>query len=444
VVARWLVGLRWWSVGAQLTAMGVAQWVFGIEMATALLLSAAAVIAATNAALAWWLRSHRVVPASGLVGAVLAFDVVVVTVMLAGSGGAHNPFSVAYLVYVTLAATALPAAATWGVVALSSVGYGALFVIDSGMWFGAKGQGHCPQCAASGLTLHLQGMWVAFVVASSLVAHFVGRVSAALRRRTDELLRVSALAARNERLAAMTTLAAGAAHELATPVGTIALVARELHLAASRAAADAETLDDLELIEREAARCRAILDRMAARSLSPAAEPPVSLTVSGLWQAVQRELPEATARRLRLEASEPGMQLWVRDRLLVQVLTSIVQNAADASPPSAPISLVCAAHKGEVRFEVRDEGHGMTPEVLARVGEPFFTTKEPGRGMGLGLFLAHVFADRAGGRLAVESTVGEGTRVTLVLPQAGLGPAPHSPRAHTDSPAAAWAKPGAA
>jgi two-component system, sensor histidine kinase RegB len=103
---------------------------------------------------------------------------------------------------------------------------------------------------------------------------------------------------------------------------------------------------------------------------------------------------------------------------VAQALRSILTNAQDASPPHREVVVTASGggEVGELRVVVRDRGRGMSRDVLARVGEPFYTTKEPGRGMGLGLFLTRAVAESVGGSLAIESAPGQGTEVTLTLP----------------------------
>jgi two-component system sensor histidine kinase RegB len=101
---------------------------------------------------------------------------------------------------------------------------------------------------------------------------------------------------------------------------------------------------------------------------------------------------------------------------LVQVLLSLVKNAFDATSGSAPVTIDVEARNGVLTFVVQDEGQGMSQETLHRAGEPFYTTKEAGRGLGLGLFLARAFAERCGGSLSLRSD--RGTTATLELPAA--------------------------
>jgi two-component system sensor histidine kinase RegB len=115
--------------------------------------------------------------------------------------------------------------------------------------------------------------------------------------------------------------------------------------------------------------------------------------------------PSAAATRLRLPP-----------RAVAQALRSLVTNAQDASPPRQPVVVSAAIEDSVLAVEVRDRGPGMPPEVLERIGEPFFTTKPPGRGMGLGLFLTRAVVERLGGSLVIDSTPPDGTRARVVVP----------------------------
>ncbi len=430
ITGRWLVALRWWAALGGLACLIVAVTWLDIPLPLPRLLAILGLVLASNLALAITFRRARRPPSPPLLAGILAVDTALLTLVLGWSGGVHNPFSALYLVHATLAATTLTAAYTWGLVALAILGYGSLFFWSGDAALPAAANA-CPHCSSGdGLSLHLQGMWVAFVLSAALVAHFVGRLNRALRLRTRELVDVTELAARHQRLAAMTTLAAGAAHELATPIGTIALVSRELELDATRHAADADTLADLRLIGTEAARCRAILDRMAAKTLGPSGELPVATTLGETLRTLERSLPPELAARVRFEVTEPDLGLVIPESGLLHALRSLIDNAADASAPAGTVRVAAAriasaktaaTTAGTVEFRVEDQGSGMAPELLARVGEPFFTTKEPGRGMGLGVFLARTFAERAGGELRFDSTPGAGTRAVLSVP-AEAGP----------------------
>jgi two-component system sensor histidine kinase RegB len=264
--------------------------------------------------------------------------------------------------------------------------------------------------------MHLVGMWVAFAVAAAFIVYFVTRIRRALARREADLEAERRLAARNEKLVALATLAAGAAHELATPLGTIMVAARELER--QLAAGQGVSGEDLELIRAQANRCRAILDQMAVDAGEGTGEAPSRITVEDLVARVLPGLHTEPAVQVAVDDSARGRVLTVPATALAQALRGVVKNAQEASPREAPVSLSARGRDGRLELAVDDRGHGMAPEVLVRAGEPFFTTKPPGQGMGLGLFLTRSVVERLGGALELGTRPEGGTRVTLLLPWA--------------------------
>jgi two-component system, sensor histidine kinase RegB len=404
----WLVRLRWLVAAAQLLTALVALHGLRLSAAGGWQLSIVALTALSNVALLLLARGAE--PRPALPGAVFSLDTLLLTALLGVSGGPSNPFSVLYLVQVTLAAVALGAAWAVWITALSAGCYALLFFLPAAPTDHMAGHG-------AGFSAHLQGMWLAFTVAAGAIAYLVTGVSAALRRREAELQSMREQAARSERLASLTTLAAGAAHELGTPLGTIAVAARELERAAAAIPGAAALGQDLQLIRAEVDRCRAILDQMGARAGEAAPAAPEPIDVAGLLDEVRAQLPPGEAARLVLRCA-PGAALSAPRGALRQVLGNLVRNALAAS--AAPVQLEVEDAGAALRLRVRDEGSGMSAAVLARAGEPFFTTKEPGKGMGLGLFLARSFAERLGGALELESAPGRGTAATLTLPRGPL------------------------
>jgi two-component system sensor histidine kinase RegB len=251
-------------------------------------------------------------------------------------------------------------------------------------------------------------MWVAFGVAATFIVYFLMRVTRALAERDARLAEVERLAAQKERLASLATLAAGAAHELATPLSTIATVARELERATTPDAAA-----DVALIREEVARCRAILDRMAAHAGESAGEEIVAAPVAGLVDEAVAPLAASPPIRVEIDPPCAARDVALPRRAVAQALRVLLKNAQQAG---GEIVLRARLDGGRLAFEVRDTGAGMAPEVLARAGEPFFTTKPPGQGMGLGLFLTRAVAEQLGGELVLESRPGGGTIATLTLP----------------------------
>jgi two-component system sensor histidine kinase RegB len=265
---------------------------------------------------------------------------------------------------------------------------------------------------------HLFTMWFAGAGIAELVAHYVARARTVLAQRQAQLDEARERAARSERLASLTTLAAGAAHELSTPLATIAVAARELERNAARVAepaiVGAALRDDAQLVRSELDRCQAILDGMSGRASSGVPATLEPMAPSALAQLVQDRLTDDRRQRLSVEIA-PGMpRPSATGAEVVQAISSLLKNAFDASATTDAVVLRFGVRDAMVRIEVRDQGTGMSADARRRAGEPFFTTKEPGQGLGLGLFLVRTFAERSGGTLEFDD-VG-GTTAILEIP----------------------------
>jgi two-component system sensor histidine kinase RegB len=409
ITLTWLVRLRWGFVIAQAVTVVAARYVLDVDVPIAALAVVVATFGASNLALDLWSRRGRD-PHQSVLGGVFVLDTLLLTALLYFSGGPANPFSVFYLVHVTLAAVALGMRWAAVVVVLSVLSYATLFFKHVNV----PAMEHAHH-SGSAFSVHLQGMWFALTIAASLIAYFVTRVAGALRARELELLRTQRLAARNEKLASLSTLAAGAAHELGTPLATIAIAAKELER--SIHSAPDEAVADARLIRDELERCRAIVSRMSASAGESIGELPTPTTTTAVLAALRDRMGDAALAGVDVQLQEASFEAPLQG--LVQVLSNLVQNALHATPDGGtPVVVMSDVVGGVVRFTVVDRGHGVARAHLDRVGEPFFTTKPPGQGMGLGLFLARAFADRYGGQLVFSSEEGKGSRVTLELPVA--------------------------
>ncbi|MBA3538709.1 MAG: sensor histidine kinase, partial [Deltaproteobacteria bacterium] len=211
VTLPWLVRLRWLFLAGQLVVMPIAHFGFGVGVGWWALGVATGVTAISNLVITR-LPLFRRWSRTRLMGGVLILDIALMTVLFAASGGAMNPFTVFYLVHVTLAAVVLDARWTIVLAALSMAGFGLLFAIPEGA---DPHAGH--RMASTPGMNHLQGMWAAFALAAGLIAFFVGRITRAIAVQRDQIATLREASARNARLAALTTLAAGAAHELNNP-----------------------------------------------------------------------------------------------------------------------------------------------------------------------------------------------------------------------------------
>jgi two-component system sensor histidine kinase RegB len=310
------------------------------------------------------------------------------------------------------------------VTALTSLSFGSLFVLPAHAI-----DPHAMHMHHGASTLHLQGMWLAYTLAAGFVVHFVSRVASALSAREHELFELQRSAVRHARLAALSTLAAGAAHELGTPLATIALVAKELEHGLERAGPLATWVGDARLIRQEVERCREILQQMAARAGEGTGEMLRQVSVLGVQQRLLEALG-SDAAQVSFEQQGELSELVAPPTLLVQVLTNLVRNAFDAHSDAAeraPVRVVMCVEAERAAFEVLDRGAGIPAQDSERVGEPFFTTKAPGRGLGLGVFLARTFAERMGGALTLATRPGGGTVARLTLPRNPLEPPSPAP-----------------
>jgi len=411
----WLLRLHWGAILGQAAAVAVVQALRLIELPLLAMLSLLALEAAVNVGLELWLRGAPRVPESVIAGAMI-FDAAILTVLLALSGNHSNPFSTLYLVNVALAAVLLRPGWAWALLAVSLALFGSLFALDRLAEYGLA-LSDLDHLAL--MKLHLQGMWVAFAIAAAFIVYIVNRVTLALALRDQELAEARGLSARRDKVAALATLAAGAAHELSTPLATIAVVTRELERSLERsAAAPAGAREDLELIRRQLGRCQDILRQMSAHAGENVGEPLVTVTLAQWVEAALEGLPGRERVQVRGEVDLGGHRVEGPARALARALRGLLKNALQATPGAGGVDLRLAAAGGEVRAEVVDGGRGMAPEVLARAGEPFFTTKGPGEGMGLGLFLTRELAQQLGGALELDSAPGRGTTARLRLPAA--------------------------
>lgn len=408
----WLINLRWAAALGQLLTILYVAIPLTIVLPLAWLFGVLALEIASNLALERWFRLRR---AEGWVGAERSVGRISITVMLGDTllltwllwltGGVANPFSVFIFVHVVLAAVLLRPGWAYMGAAVASACLGLLYFSHREL-----------PALQDRPELVLQGFVIAIGLVAVITVFFVSRVTRALDRRNGELAVERERQARTERLEALGTLAAGAAHELASPLSTIAIVAKELERRLTLEEAPEDDLADARLVRGEVARCRRILDRMTLESGDSAGEALVDLDVRALFEEVLAEVPERDRIEVEIQASANELSLWVPRTGLAMALRSVISNALDASPPEERIDLRARRLGDVLEVEVEDRGEGMDPERARRATDPFYTTKDPGRGMGLGLFLTRSVVERLGGELSLESRPAAGTRARVRLP----------------------------
>ncbi len=401
---EWLVKLHWIAILGESTAIVGVQAAGLMELPLVPLGAVVGFAVAVNLALQAWLRRDPVV-SDGFLAGVMLLDTAVLTGLLHLSGGHFNPFSTLYIVNVALAAVLLPPRWSWTQAAFSVLAMGALFPMQRWAPFGV--QDHEAMMA-----VHLYGMLVAVAVAAFVIVLIVQRVTRALAGRDEELARERRLAEQRAKLASLVTLAAGAAHELATPLGAIAIASKELDRELSRGGAAQGALDDLRLIRTQVDRCKGILQQMSARAGENAGEPIVEVPVNRWVEGALDGLPGRERVRSELACGEVRVRGPVQG--MERALRVLLTNALQATTGEVWLRALCT-ERG-VLVEVEDRGAGMSPEVLARIGEPFFTTKDPGQGSGLGVYIARTLAEQLGGALEVLSQPGQGTTARITIP----------------------------
>lgn len=417
VNSQWLMRLRWVAVVGQLATVAIVSGVFQVALSLPPVLAIIGLTAISNGVFLAWLTWRRRSPAkpigdgAPLLAGIMGFDLCALTGLLYFSGGPSNPFMIFYFVNLALSAIVLPARWGWSLTVLAVCGMVVLFLF------------HRPVSELDatsldgyfGLGLQRFGWLVALVTCPGIVMYFITRVTRELRQRENELRVAAQERARSERLEALGTLAAGAAHELATPLSTIAVIAKELSRAMERVTVPDSVRGDVTQIREEVDICRTILNRMRGGAGQTSGEPVMTITARQLMDEVLSGLHHGSRVDCTFEGEAGERSLRLPVQSVSQAIRGVIQNGLDASPADARVTLRVSQAEPFVHIEVQDQGTGMSNDVLQRAGEPFFTTKEPGRGMGLGLFLTRSVLERIGGTLQLESRPGAGTTAILCL-----------------------------
>ena len=435
--AAWLVNLRWVAVVGQIAAIVGALIFFQTELpALWAMLVVISVTAISNVLLSVWLSrsdyaaenlqlpessTFQTPSATGwrtVLGLVMVMDVLSLTALLFATGGPNNPFSLFMLVNVSLGALILDRKWAWGINVLANLCF--LLIAFEHMDLEYLDMGLPAFRRAGRMTLNHLSLLVAFATCSSVIVYFMTRLTGEVRLQQAAVRDVQQQQARNEKVEALGTLAAGTAHELATPLSTIAIVAKDVEQAFEKHPPNfpgaQEVIEDVHLIRSQLDRCRTIIDRMSSHAGEAVGEPLKQVPLGALADASLEGLIGRGRVHLDLLPEDQPQMVSVPIDGLSQAIRGLVQNALDADKSDRPVNVKIRKGEGGWRWEIVDRGTGMPPAVLERVSEPFFTTKPPGKGMGLGVFLAKNVVKRLGGTVKHTSVEEEGTTVTILLP----------------------------
>ncbi len=449
--ADWIVQLRWIAVLGQCIAIALTAGWLGVKLPLPFLAIAVSFTVVTNLALMIYLRRQRkktilnepqssaiqlqldnlssvtdfeslvdttrrarsqVQLLENLLGTSLLIDVITLTVLLYLTGGISNPFSCFYFANIAVCGLILAPRWTWAVSGLSVVGIMVLLLDTMPL----RLAGFEEYVNLPFWSIRKQANFVALSACCLIVTYFINILMKELRNRELRLANAEAERMRSQRLEALATLAAGAGHELASPLSTIAVVAKELSRKLDKPEVPKSVTRDVDLIRSELDRCKEVLHRLKSGAGEASAEGFQFVSAPELIQAIIQPLrdPKRIDVYLRPERSEAVAKLPLQ--ALSQAIRNLVQNALDASATDKQVTMELTTADEAWIIRVTDQGEGMDAETVERFGQPFFTTKSVGQGMGLGVFLTRNVVRGLSGDLQVESKPGEGTTICVRIP----------------------------
>lgn len=339
----------------------------------------------------------------------MLLDVAGLTGIFYFTGGAFNPFVWFYLLPLMIAATILPRWHTWTMAVITVLCYSALFLVDSPDAGSHAHHGH--GAGNDGFAMHVFGMWTGFVMSAGFVAVIIVGMARSLRERDRKLAEAREERLKNERLVALGTLAAGTAHELGTPLGTMAILAAELE---KEHGDDPDLGRRLRILGTQIGRCKEALSVLSASAGAERAESghrmPVRAYIDDVIDTLHMQRPDAMLG-VRISDGPADAQI-LAERTLTQALVNIINNAIDASPEN--VTLHAGWSTDELAITVADRGPGLSEELRNMLGKTPVTTKDGG--LGVGVYLANATIERIGGKLYIDNREGGGTELQITLP----------------------------
>ena len=391
-----LVKLRWLAVAGQSAAVLATHFALGFPVPLGWCFLVIAISAWLNVAL----RIRY--PLSVRIGdraaaALLGYDIVQLSALLFLTGGLQNPFAMLLLAPVLISATTLPPKLT-AALGVMTASLAALLTYRHLPlpWFPGRATNIPPTYVA--------GIWLAILLGIAFTGVYAWRVAKETRDLAQALAATELVLAREQHLSQLDGLAAAAAHELGTPLATIALVARELDKSAPKGTPFAE---DIGLLRDQVARCRDILGKLTSLD-NDAGDPLSTLTLQQLVEEIVEPLRTFDVDIAISFSGDGEAPRCRRNPGMVYGLENLVENAVDFA--SKRVAIEGRWGGAAVEINVRDDGLGFAADVLARLGDPYLRSRVDSRrakggdgGLGLGLFIAKTLLERAGAALDIEN-----------------------------------------
>ena len=389
-----LVRIRWLAVLGQTGAVIVVHYGLDFTLPLAPCFAVIALSAALNVAVRLRFRTTPRLDAETAAW-LLAFDIAQLAALLFLTGGLENPFSFLFLGPVLISATALPRRMTLLLGGFAGLCATALVFVHMPL----------PWASDEPLTLpptYMLAVWLSLLLALGFIGAYAWQVAEEARLLADALAATELVLAREQHLSQLDGLAAAAAHELGTPLSTIAVIVKELERTLGPGSPHA---DDIKLLGEQARRCRDILAKLT--ELSTAAEPFDRMKLSGIIEEVVAPHRNfGVTIEVKLPPNRSTEPVGARNPAVLYGLGNLVENAVDFARLRVDVSAEWTEE--EVTVTVADDGPGFSPEVLGRLGEPYVTSRGSGRpaaepesgGLGLGFFIAKTLIERSGGALS--------------------------------------------
>jgi two-component system, sensor histidine kinase RegB len=404
---RRLVALRWIALATMATAIAIVQFAFEIDLPITPLTGVVLAAVALNGFTQWRISRPWPVHPREVLAQLLA-DTGFLAAVLYFTGGWSNPFVSLFLLPLVIAATVMPPRHAWAMAAVTFVCYTLLGFFHVPL-------PHMHHGSDDGFGLHVLGMWVSFVLSAGVIAWFVVRMAGSLRERDSELAAARERALRDQHVLALGTLAAGAAHQLGTPLGTMAVLLRDLEHDFRN---DPDLGSELRRVREQVDQCKSIISDLVAAAGQTRGEDGraegidtfLSATVDS-WRLQRPGIPLS----LHLDGPAPPPRI-LAERTLGHTLVTLLNNAADASDEGIEMQGRWTAD--QLTVEIRDRGAGLAPATLSKVGRLPITTKADGHGVGL--LIANAALERFGGRVTLTNRADRGACTRIELPLAGL------------------------